>query len=47
MVQERENNRKRDRDGKERLSERQKERDRVWCNREKIIEKRYRGVKEK
>ena len=38
-MKERENNRKRDRDGKERLSEREKERDRVWWKREKIIKR--------
>ena len=44
MVQEREDNRKErqgwEREiGKERLSEREKERGRIWCNREKIIKR--------
>ena len=47
LVKERENNRKRDRYGKEkcrkrdclREREREIERDRVWCKREKIIER--------
>ena len=45
-MKERENNRERETGfgereiiGKERLSEREKERDRVWCKREKIIER--------